>query len=95
MEQLSLPATATEAHVPQLLKPARLQPVLHNKRSHHNEKLAHSNKEQPPLDATRGSPLEAMKTQCRKKKKSRLVVAKGWSRKKGVWQLLVKVYGFS
>ena len=25
------------ARVPQLLKPARLEPVLHNKRSHHDE----------------------------------------------------------
>ena len=33
------------ARVPQLLKPARLEPVLHNKRSHHNEKPAHRNKE--------------------------------------------------
>ena len=29
------------AHVPQLLKPACLEPVLHNKRSHHNEKSVH------------------------------------------------------
>ena len=33
------------AHVPQLLKPTCLEPVLHNKRSHHNEKPAHHNKE--------------------------------------------------
>ena len=33
------------AHVPQLLKPARLEPVLRNKRSHHNEKPAHRNEE--------------------------------------------------
>ena len=33
------------AHVPQLLKPACLEPVLRNKRSHHNEKPAHHNKE--------------------------------------------------
>ena len=33
------------ACVPQLLKPARLEPVLHNKRSHHNEKPEHCNKE--------------------------------------------------
>ena len=33
------------AHVPQLLKPTRLEPVLHNKRSHCNEKPAHCNKE--------------------------------------------------
>ena len=31
------------AHVPQLLKPARLEPVLCNKRSHHNEKPTHHN----------------------------------------------------
>ena len=33
------------ALVPQLLKPARLEPVLHNKRSHRSEKHAHRNKE--------------------------------------------------
>ena len=33
------------AHVPQLLKPVCLEPVLHNKRSHHNEKPAHRNEE--------------------------------------------------
>ena len=33
------------AQVPQLLKPVRLEPVLHNKRSHCNEKSAHRNKE--------------------------------------------------
>ena len=33
------------AHVPQLLKPVRLEPVLHSKRSHHNEKAVHRNKE--------------------------------------------------
>ena len=31
--------------MPQLLKPMYLEPVLHNKRSHHNEKPAHRNKE--------------------------------------------------
>ena len=30
------------AHVPQLLKPARLEPVLCNKRSHRSEKPAHN-----------------------------------------------------
>ena len=29
----------------QLLKPARLEPVLHNKRSHRNEQPMHCNKE--------------------------------------------------
>ena len=33
------------AHVPQLLKPVRLEPVLCNKRSHHNEKPAHRNED--------------------------------------------------
>ena len=37
-------------------KPVRLEPVLHNKRSHHNEKPAHRNEEKPPLAATRESP---------------------------------------
>ena len=32
-------------YTPQLLKPARLEPVLRNKRSHHNEKPVHHNKE--------------------------------------------------
>ena len=34
---------SNKAHVPQLLKPAHLEPVLRNKRSHHNEKHAHRN----------------------------------------------------
>ena len=33
------------ARVPQLLKPAHLETVLHNKRSHHSEKPTHCNKE--------------------------------------------------
>ena len=51
------------AHVPQLLKPTRLEPVLHSKRSHRNEKPTHCNKEQPPPVATRESPRAATKTQ--------------------------------
>ena len=40
------------AHVPQLLKPARLEPVLHNMRSHDNEKPAHRNEDptQPKIN---------------------------------------------
>ena len=40
------------AHVPQLLKPAHLEPVLCNKRSHLNEKPAHRNEDpmQPKLN---------------------------------------------
>ena len=30
---------------PQLLKPVRLEPMLHNKRSHRNEKPVHRNEE--------------------------------------------------
>ena len=33
------------ARVPQLLKPEHLEPVLHNKRRHHNEKPVHRNEE--------------------------------------------------
>ena len=39
---LSLPSRACE---PPLLKPACLEPILHNKRSHHNEKPVHPNEE--------------------------------------------------
>ena len=42
--------------VPQLLKPARLDPMLCNKRSHRNEKPAHLNEEYFPLAATTESP---------------------------------------
>ena len=52
------------ACVLQLLKPVHLEPMLHNKRSHHNEKPAHHNKELPLLATTRESPRAAMKTQC-------------------------------
>ena len=38
-------AATTEACAPQLQKPARLELVLRNKRSHRNEKPAHSNKD--------------------------------------------------
>ena len=52
------------AHEPQLLKPARLEPVLRNKRSHHNKKPVHHNEEEwPTLAATRESPRAATKTQ--------------------------------
>ena len=51
------------AHVPQLLKPASLEPVFHNKRSHRNEKTVHYNEERPPLATTRESPRTGTKTQ--------------------------------
>ena len=36
---------SNKARAPQLLKPTRLEPVLRNKRSHHNEKPEHRNEE--------------------------------------------------
>ena len=57
------------ARMPQLLKPACLEPVLHNKRSHRSEKPTHRNEEWPPLAATRESLHTATKTQRSQKKK--------------------------
>ena len=42
--------------MPQLLKPAHLEPMLRNKRSHCSEKPAHCNEEQPPRTVTRRKP---------------------------------------
>ena len=42
-------ATRPVSHV----EPARLEPVLRNKRGHNNERPAHHNEEWPPLAATR------------------------------------------
>ena len=63
----SLGATATEARVPQLLKPICLEPVLRNKRSHRNEKPTHRNEEYPLLTATREGLRAATKTQLSQK----------------------------
>ena len=52
----------------QLLKPLCLEPMLCNKRSHHNEKSMRHNKEWFLLTETRESPLLAMKTQCSQNK---------------------------
>ena len=54
-EQQSPWATTTE--------PARLEPVLHNKRGRDSERPAHSDEEWPPLAATRESPCTETKTQ--------------------------------
>ena len=56
------------AHGLQLLKPTCLEPVLCNKRSHHNEKPVHRNEESPLLAATRESLRAATKTQRSQKK---------------------------
>ena len=39
------PASHYWAHMPQLLKPVRLEPMLRNKKSHCNEKPTHRNEE--------------------------------------------------
>ena len=54
-EQLGPWATITE--------PARLEPVLPNKRDHDSERPAHRDEEWPPLAATRESPRTETKTQ--------------------------------
>ena len=54
-EQLGPWATTTE--------PARLEPVLRNKRGHDSERPAHRDEEWPPLAATRESPRTETKTQ--------------------------------
>ena len=54
-EQLSPCATTTE--------PARLEPVLRNKRGRDGERLAHRDEEWPPLAATGESPRTETRTQ--------------------------------
>ena len=54
-EQLGPWATTTE--------PARLEPVLRNKRGRDSERLAHRDEEWPPLATTRESPNTETKTQ--------------------------------
>ena len=44
-------------------EPARLEPVLRNKRGRDNERPAHRDEEWPPLAATRESPRTETKTQ--------------------------------
>ena len=60
-EQLGPWATITE--------PARLEPVLLNKRGRDNERPAHRDEEWPPLAATRESPRTETKTQHSQKSK--------------------------
>ena len=50
-----------------IAEPARLEPVLHNKRGRDSERPAHSDEEWPPLAATRESRRTEMKTQHRQK----------------------------
>ena len=62
------------AREPRLLKLVRLEPVLRNKRSHHNEKPTHRSEEWPPLAATREGPRAATK-QRKKRKNQRCIMA--------------------
>ena len=50
------------SHLPQLLKPTCLEPVLCNKRSHRNEKPTHCNEK--PTHHSERKPVTAMKTPC-------------------------------
>ena len=59
VEQLGPWATITE--------PARLEPVLRNKRGRDSERPAHCDEEWPPLAATRESPRTETKTQRNQK----------------------------
>ena len=58
----------SRASKPQLLKPTCLEPMLHNKRSHRNERPAHHNEEWAPLAATRKSPRAATRPNAAKNK---------------------------
>ena len=53
--------------MPQLLKPAHLEPTLCNRRSHCSEGPAHCREEWPLLAAPRESLHTATKTQCSQK----------------------------
>ena len=60
---LQLLSLCSRTREPRLLRPVCLEPVLRNKRSHHNEKPAHHNEEWPLLTTTKESPCTATKTQ--------------------------------
>ena len=57
----------------QLLKPMHLEPVLHTKISHRNEKPMNGNEAKPPLAATRESPLAMIKAQYNQKIKNKYI----------------------
>ena len=79
------------AHVPQLLKPARLEPVLHNNRSHCNEKPAHHNEELPPLTTTRESPRTATKSQRSQKTKTKKLI-ENFQKLVDSWDCIILLY---
>ena len=59
------------AHTPQLLKPACLEPVLCNKRSHYNEKPTHHNKEYPRLPQPEKACTQQWRPNAAKKTKNK------------------------
>ena len=54
------------------IEPARLEPVLRNKRGRDSERSAHRDEEWPPLAATGESPRTETKTQHSQKKKKKM-----------------------
>ena len=63
------------ACVLQLLKSMRLESVLHNRRSHHDEKPAYHKEESPLFTATREKPAHSNKTSTDKKQRKRMVTS--------------------
>ena len=64
------------AREPQLTEPARLEPVLRNKRGRDSERPAHRDEEWPPLAATRESPRTETKTQHSHKEINKQILKK-------------------
>ncbi|KAJ8793129.1 hypothetical protein J1605_003806 [Eschrichtius robustus] len=60
--------STAEARVPQVLKPACLEPVLHNKRSHRSEKPAHRNKGQQERINSQREEIERQRKMLAKRK---------------------------
>ena len=59
-----LPQPCSRTWEPQLLSPGALEPRLHHKRSHCNEKPAHRNQRVAPACCTMASSCTTTKTQC-------------------------------
>ena len=73
-----LKSSCSGAHELQLLKSMRLEPVLHNRRSHHSEKPAHRNRRVVQLTATRESPVPQPRTNTAKNELNLNKVSVGW-----------------
>ena len=57
------PCRGATGPVSTITEPARLEPVLRNKRGGDSERPTHGDEEWPPLAATRGGPRTETKTQ--------------------------------